>query len=391
MNNTPYYIIHKATFDNSVKELNFAMQKYWPNTKVGYSVKSNSMPWVLKYMKEQGFLAEVVSDDEYSLAKATGFVPNNIIYNGIAKEKESFQNHIIGGGIVNIDSNREIEWIKELPDDVEKKIGIRVNFNLESMCPGITAAGTEGSRFGISYENGDLKKAIETIKEIPNASIVGIHLHNSIPSRVLEAYAAISKKACEIANALNLKLEYVDVGGGFFGGLENRPGYKEYFEVISKELSKGFNEKETTLIVEPGMSILSAAIDYVTSVVDVKDTIYNRFVVTDGGRTQIDPMFRKTSHFYEIEADDYQNRKVCDKQVVVGFTCVEGDRLFELISKPELKEGDKIIYHKVGAYTYTSSSNFIKFQPPIYVENDGKIELVCEKWTAEDFMRKQKF
>lgn len=389
MKNTPYFLIHKDTFDNSANELNYAIKNYWPNTKVGYSVKSNSMPWVLQYMKKQGFYAEVVSDDEYSLAEANGFICNNIIYNGIAKEKESFQKHIKSGGIVNIDSWREIEWIRELPDEIEKKIGIRVNFDLESMCPGITAAGMEGSRFGISYENGDLKKAVEKIKEIPNASIVGIHLHNSIPSRALEAYAAISKKACEIATTLNLTLEYVDIGGGFFGGLENRPGYKDYFEVIAGELSKGFNEKETTLIVEPGMSILAAAIDYVTSVVDIKETIYNRFVVTDGGRTQIDPMFRKTSHFYEIEAENYQNRKVCDKQVIVGFTCVEGDRLFELYDKPELLEGDKIIYHKVGAYTYTSSSNFIKFQPPIYVENNNNIELVCEKWRAQDFMRKQ--
>ena len=229
------------------------------------------------------------------------------------------------------------------------------------------------------------------ILSIPNARVVGIHLHNSIPSRAPEAYAAISKKACEIAHELGLKLDYVDVGGGFFGGLENRPKYKDYFEVIARELSQGFNENETTLIVEPGMSILSAAIDYVTSVVDIKDTIYNRFVVTDGGRTQIDPMFRKTSHFYEIDADGYESRSVCDKQVVVGFTCVEGDRLFTLEGKPELAVGDKIIYHKVGAYTYTSSSNFIKFQPPIYVESECGTELVCERWTADDFMRKQKF
>lgn len=124
------------------------------------------------------------------------------------------------------------------------------------------------------------------------------------------------------------------------------------------------------MIVEPGQSILATAISYVTSVVDVKDTIYNRFVITDGGRTQIDPMFRKTSHFYEICADEYENRTIFPKQVISGFTCVEGDRLFTLIDQPELQEGDKIIYHKIGAYTYTSASQFIKFLPSIYVEDE---------------------
>ena len=100
-------------------------------------------------------------------------------------------------------------------------------------------------------------------------------------------------------------------------------------------------------------------------------------------------MFRKTSHFYEISAENYKDRNTHPKQVVSGFTCVEGDRLFTLIEQPELKEGDKIIYHKIGAYTYTSASQFIKFLPSIYVEDENGIREVCKKWVAEDFMAKQ--
>ena len=73
-----------------------------------------------------------------------------------------------------------------MPAEVEKKIGIRVNFDLESVCPGQTAGGKEGSRFGISYETGDLKKVIKEIEAIPNAKVVGLHMHNSIPTRSLD-------------------------------------------------------------------------------------------------------------------------------------------------------------------------------------------------------------
>lgn len=386
---TPYFIIHKKEFDNSVALLNKAINRYWKNTLVGYSVKSNSMPWVLNYMKGQGFYAEVVSDDEYSLAKACGYPINSIIYNGIAKEEASFKEAVVGGAIVNIDSWRELRWIKELPTNVEKKIGIRVNFDLESMCPGQTAGGKEGSRFGISYETGDLKKVIDEICKIPNATVVGLHMHNSIPTRSLDVYCAIAKKVCEIAVKYQLSLSYVDIGGGFFGGMDNKPNFMNYFAVISGVLSEYFDEKQTILIVEPGMSVLSKAISYVTSVVDVKNTVYNTFVVTDGGRTQIDPMFRKTSHFYEICAENIDERFVLPKQVVVGFTCVEGDRLFTLADCPALKEGDKIIYHKIGAYTYTSASQFIKFLPSIYVEDENGTHEICKKWVAEDFLKKQ--
>lgn len=386
---TPYFLISRKEFDNNVAGLNRAIDRHWKNTLVGYSVKSNGMPWVLKYMKEQGFYAEVVSDDEYNLAKACGYPINQIIYNGIAKEEESFKEAVAGDAIVNIDSWREVRWVKELPSDVQKNVGLRVNFDLEKMCPGQTAGGKEGSRFGISYENGDLEKAVKEIVALPNARIVGIHLHNSIPTRSLDAYCAIAKKACEIARTLNLDLEYVDMGGGYFGGLPNKPNYMNYLAIIADTLSEQFDKQKTKLIVEPGQSILATAISYHTSVVDVKDTIYNRFVITDGGRTQIDPMFRKTSHFYEIDAEGYEKRPLHPKQVVSGFTCVEGDRLFTLIDQPELKEGDKVVYHKIGAYTYTSASQFIKFLPSIYVEDENGVHEVCKKWVAVDFMAKQ--
>lgn len=386
---TPYFLISRKEFDRNVALLKTAIDRHWKNTIVGYSVKSNGMPWVLKYMKGQGFYGEVVSDDEYALAKACGFPINKIIYNGIAKDEDSFKEAISGGAIVNVDSWREVRWVKELPASIEKKIGLRVNFDLEKMCPGLTAGGLEGSRFGLNFENGDLKKAAEELSSLPNCRIVGLHLHNSIPTRSLDAYCAISKKACEIARVLKLDLEYVDIGGGFFGGLENRPNYMNYFAIIADALVEQFDKEKVTLIVEPGQSILATAISYVTSVVDVKDTVYNRFVITDGGRTQIDPMFRKTSHFFEISAEGYESRVTHPKQVVSGFTCVEGDRLFTLFDQPELREGDNIVYHKVGAYTYTSASNFIKFLPAIYLENEEDIVMVATKWEAEDFMRKQ--
>lgn len=162
-NENSIFLISRKEFDNNVAGLNRAIDRHWKNTLVGYSVKSNGMPWVLKYMKEQGFYAEVVSDDEYNLAKACGYPINQIIYNGIAKEEESFKEAVAGGAIVNIDSWREVRWVKELPSDVQKNVGLRVNFDLEKMCPGQTAGGKEGSRFGISYENGDLEKAVKRL------------------------------------------------------------------------------------------------------------------------------------------------------------------------------------------------------------------------------------
>ena len=66
---TPCYILHKQLLDDGLKLLRDSLEKYWNNYEIGYSFKTNSLPWVVAYMQENGISAEVVSKDEYLLAK----------------------------------------------------------------------------------------------------------------------------------------------------------------------------------------------------------------------------------------------------------------------------------------------------------------------------------
>ena len=222
---TPYFIIDKKTLNDGVKKLKNALKSSWGNTIIGYSYKTNSLPWIIKYFKEQGCYAEVVSDDEYNLARSTGIEKNHIIYNGVAKSKETFLTAIKDHAIVNIDAEYEIHWLDELQGD-NFEIGIRVNFDLESKCPGQTQCGIDGERFGFCYENGELKKAIEKINK-KGIKIVGLHLHKSSKTRMPDIYRIIAEISVEIARAYNLNLKYIDIGGGFFGGLDNKPSFPE--------------------------------------------------------------------------------------------------------------------------------------------------------------------
>lgn len=70
---------------------------------------------------------------------------------------------------------------------------------MEQECPGETAMGIEGGRFGFSLENGDLEKAINKLNSLPNVKVVGIHLHNSTKTRSLNIYRSLAKKVCEIS------------------------------------------------------------------------------------------------------------------------------------------------------------------------------------------------
>lgn len=380
---TPYYVIHEDELNDNFKKLREALEKHWGNYIIGYSYKTNALPWIIKHFNSLGCYAETVSEDEYNLAKYIGVAKNQIIYNGPIKTKKSFLEALENECIVNIDSQREIEWLDEI--ELEKrKIGVRINFDVEKMCPGQSQCPEDGGRFGFCYENGELSKVIKKLIE-KKTKISGIHLHMSSKSRGLDIYRAIAEVACSVKKEYGLNLDYIDVGGGFFGGLPTKPKFDEYIALMESILTNCFDKEKTKLIVEPGMAVIGAPITYVTSVIDVKDTEFNRFVVTDGTRTSIDPLMSKESYFHSFDIEGH--RKIHSKQIICGYTCMEHDRLFVEENGPTLEVGDYIKYNKVGAYTMCLTPLFIKYFPDVYVETCGKMKKVRSAWTPHEFVQ----
>ena len=386
---TPCYIIHKDELEQGITLLKTALEENWKNSIVGYSFKTNALPWALSQMKAAGFYAEVVSEDEYELAEYMGF--EHFIYNGPVKGKDSFLRALKRGAIVNLDAKRELDWLEESGlKDV--KVGLRVNFDLEKMCPGETTPGADGGRFGFSYETGALKEAMNRLERM-GVKLSGLHLHVSSRTRSITIYRALAKMACDIKKEYHLKLDYVDIGGGYFGGMDNRPKFPDYMKAIREELLEAYTPEETMLIVEPGTSLITPPIEYLTTVVDCKDTHAGRFVITDGSRSDVDPLHGKTSYFHKLlyaadEEEQGAEREVFEKQVICGYTCMENDRLFTVKEKVGLLPGDQISYQKVGGYTMCLTPLFIRYFPAVYVEEQGEYTCVREHWRAEDYVRK---
>ena len=383
---TPCFIIEKDMLDEGLGKLRAALNASWGNYVIGYSYKTNSLPWVIRYMKDAGCMAEVVSDDEYALAKSVGVAPAQIIYNGLAKSRDSFLEAVRAHAIVNLDAEYEIEWLDEL-NCPNCEVGVRVNFDLEAKCPGQTQCGEDGERFGFCYENGELLRVIRKI-EAKGVRVSGLHMHKSSKTRMPDIYRAIAEVAVEIADIYHLDLKYIDIGGGFFGGLDWKPQFPAYFDMVSRILRPRFDPASTMLVVEPGMALIGPSIDYLSSVVDVKVTTRNTFVVTDGSRTQIDPLMTKSSYFYELLRRGGAERPCLARQLVSGFTCMEHDRIFELLEEEILLPGDQILYRKVGAYTMCLSPLFIKWFPNVYLKSGDSLSIVREKWDTEDYKKR---
>lgn len=381
---TPFFLIDKQELSKNLNEMKKALNQNFKKWIIGYSYKTNSLPWIINFMKENDCFAEVVSFDEYNLAKYIG--ANKVIYNGPMKNKDTFLEAIRNGSIVNIETHREIEWLKSLEETNIYKVGIRVNFDIEEYCPDESACGTEGGRFGFCYENGELSKVFKELNELSNIKLAGLHFHTSSKTRSVNIYKTISKIAVKIIDDYSLKLDYIDIGGGFFGGLSTKPSFNEYFLNVKNILSDISYFDDLTIIVEPGAALIASPISFYTSVIDVKVTNRNIFITTDGSRNDIDPLMSKTRYLFDIIYNSKKNASKVYKQIISGFTCMEHDRLFELVDYPLLNVGDIIKYNKVGSYTICLSPLFIKYYPSIYLKDGENIELIRRKWTPIDYV-----
>lgn len=213
---TPCFILDSDKLVSNVLEFKRALNSRFSNHCIGYSIKTNSLPYMLHMLNELGCYAEVVSYTEYALALQVGFEKSHIVYNGPTKDKETFLDAIKNGAYVNIDTKREIEWLNDLNKQHSYKVGIRVNLNLGKISPEDAKEGESDSRFGFSFENGELEEAINKIQLCKNVKLGGLHLHRTSLTRSLNVYRNICKYAIRIINSLGLELDYIDVGGGYF-------------------------------------------------------------------------------------------------------------------------------------------------------------------------------
>lgn len=382
----PCFILDKDEFLRSIIGFYNAMKSEFSQTIIGYSVKTNSLPYCLCIAREQGCYAEVVSADEYDLALLCGYRKDHIIYNGPMKSKETFIDAIIGGAIVNIETHRELDWLRELPKEGTYKVGLRLNVNISKVSSEDADADNDNSRFGYSDETNEFQNALRCIEQLNNVNLVGLHIHRTAHSRSVRFYKNSIKYACETMLKYGLKLRYIDVGGGYFGVFPNKPSYREYAYAF-KEVLAGYGLDEMQVIVEPGNALIASCFSFLSEVIDVKHVEQDKwFITTDGSRNDIDPFFRKSSYLSEVITEG--KGVVVDEQIISGCTCLEYDRLFSIYNKPLLQVGDKILYNNVGAYTMCLTPMFIRYIPNVYVREGEDYYQIREKWSAIEHIQK---
>ena len=417
---TPLFVFDEATLVKNFERFKRAFESIYSKVMVCYSVKTNNNLALCKILREKGAYIEVSSLLDLHVALKAGFSGEKIIYDGPFKPvdalREAVKNKVL---LINCESLSEIERLNMVAEDfgVKQTIGLRINpFKkprflkdlhpktlLEEACFCFPSC-----RFGFSTE--EIHTVFEHVKKMKNLSLECLMTHPYY--KAVNVLMPLFKEAVE---NFGFDIKYINIGGGFDPGtcgyigdlplvldyvkekigLKSSLNGKKKVSSIEKtartvvgNLRRNLNGlPEPTLVAEPGRFIVGPSGLLLLKVDHVKVTGGYKWVLVDGG-TNIVPSF-----YERRELIVANNCSATEKESVniVGPLLYPKDFIAIKTLLPKVQEGDIIAVSDCGAYTLSSSTQFLYPRPAaVLINQQGKVHLIRERETFEDVLSKDK-
>lgn len=198
-------------------------------------------------------------------ALCLGYDPNKIVFNGNGKLYRELLVAVKQGVMINVDSEFDLENIKEAAKAVGKKAKVlfRINPDVDPQVHPYVSTGIKSSKFGIRNER--LQWFLDQVKANDRfLDLVGVHCHlGSTISKVniFQDATVLMVDFIKEIRAQGFDLRFFDIGGGL-----DINYYRDQAELSAdmptpKDLIDSIrdlvNDLNLTLILEPGQSISS--------------------------------------------------------------------------------------------------------------------------------------
>lgn len=395
-----FYLLDSRQFERNYHELIGAFRKFYPNSHIAYSYKTNYTPALCKIIDRLGGFAEVVSDMEYRIAIKAGVAPRNIFFNGPYKTYAAIEEALSQGGIVNIDASYELGLVKKIAasnQGRQLKIGLRCNFDIGD---GVT------SRFGFDVNSEDFRKAIDEISKIPNLKLTGFHCH--FATRSLETWPPRAEGMLQlIKQYFTTSPEFITLGGGLFGKMGESlkaqfdakiPEYHEYAEAVAAKVADFYSSlpesDKPKLIIEPGSALAGDVMKFAATVINIKDVRGKKIATVSGSIYNINPTLNKKNPPITVYHEPQNSNEVefYTNLDFGGYTCIESDYLYRGFSG-NLAVGDMVVFENAGSYSVVLKPPFILPNFPILdlASESESLKVVKKQETFEDLFKTFEF
>lgn len=370
---TPFWYYDMSLLRDTVDEAVKMSEKY--DIDIHYSIKANSQPRILEYMRDKGLGVDCVSGREVRYSKELGFAPEKIVFAGVGKTDEELEYALeCGIGSFNAESLEELYALEELAGrkGVKANVSVRVNPDVDAFTHRFITTGLEIDKFGIPKR--DMEKVISFLKSSKNINFKGLHFH--IGSQITDVENVFANE-CISANGIvsyfeesGLEVKNIDLGGGLGIDYNNPdghriPDFELWFKTIRTYLKCRADQK---VHVEPGRSLVAQCASLISKIIFIKQGENRNFMILDTGMNDLlRPALYEAYHKIENLTSDSTELRLYN---VVGPICESTDVIATERTLPLSKRGDIVAIRSVGAYGEVMSMRYNMREPAYAVFSD---------------------
>ena len=358
---TPVYIYSQQRIEENVSSLKNALSANFDKFHICYAIKSNSNPHLIKAMRNSfsKIGGDCSSPGEIYAAELSGIKPSECIYTGNYESDADLIEAVQKGCNINLDDITSLDRLSKIT--IPDRISFRMNPGFGGGSYSGIITGGRDAKFGIPAE-----KIVEAYQKAQELGVERFGLQCMCGSGNLDeefftgVLSAIIENAKKIESALNIKLEFISMGGGF--GIpyqdDQKPlDFNKMFSSLAKIFYSAYPDRPSapSLWLEPGKSIIADTGFIVSKVTGLKNS-YKNFVGIDAGmETLMRPALYGAQHRIFKVGEHGNNESTVD---FTGQICENTDRIATDREFPKLIEGDLIAIMDTGAYGYSMSHNF---------------------------------
>ena len=330
-------------------------------------IKAN--PFLLAVLPDVFSKIEVCSPGELEICKALHIDPSKIIFSGVNKSLDEIRAAMDHGvSIITAESRDQLKHISTAASERGVTAEVLIRLSCES-------------QFGM--DRSDLFAVIAGRDSIPGAEIRGIHYFTGTqktrPKEIIKEVSRLTGLLDELESELGYSAECVEYGPGLaVDYFDAEADEKE--EARLREISAAIRDlsQRVRLTVEMGRFFAAPCGWLVNTVVDTKTNDGVNYAILDGGIHQMKydgqiqgmqiPVITRIS-------DDDTDGPVSEKWTLCGSLCSTADVIARGVPFNGLKRGDRIVFHRTGAYSVCEGISLLLSRdlPSVYILDDSNV------------------
>lgn len=355
-----------------------------------FAVKATPNPYILQITKDEGFGADCSSLPELMLCQRVGLTGEEIMFTSNETPAREYETAKQMGAVINLDDITHIDYLEQhvgLPELLS------LRYNPGPLREGNAIIGNpEEAKYGLTRE-----QLFEAYRAAREKGVRRFGLHSMVASNelnrafFLETARMLFDLAVELMRDLDIRLEFVNVGGGM--GIPYIPEQEPIdLEELGREVHAAYDETirpadlhPLKIFMENGRMVTGPYGWLVTTAIHEKH-IYKNYVGVDACMAHLmrPGMYGAYHHITVLGKEDAPRDHVVD---VVGSLCENNDKFAIDRPLPEIEIGDILVIHDTGAHGHSMGFQYngkLRSAELLLREN-GSVQQIRRAETLDDY------